>query len=126
MENFILKGTDDTPTIYFSKTEDKFLLEGRSLPEDVNKFYKPFIQWLNEYGKSPNPESIIEMKFEYFNTASSKILLDIFTKLDEIASDKNVSIKINWYYDKHDDDMKDAGEEFAAFIDLPIQIIRNE
>ncbi len=52
--------------------------------------------------------------------------MDIFTKLDEIASDKNVSIKINWYYDKHDDDMKEAGEEFAAFIDLPIQIIRNE
>ncbi len=63
MENFSLIGTDDTPTVYFSKAEGKFLLEGRSLPEDVNKFYKPFLNWLTEYGTNPNPESIIEMKF---------------------------------------------------------------
>ena len=55
------------------------------------------------------------MKLEYFNTASSKIILDIFTAIEKIANDR----KVVWHYDKDDEDMLEAGEDYQALIMLP-------
>lgn len=122
MERLEIKGTEDTPSVLFDKQEGIFQMGGRSLPEDVNKFYNPVLAWLDAYAQNPNPSSAFEMRFEYFNTASAKVLLDFFMKLDAIASDKGVAITVDWYYDKNDDDMKEGGEEYADFLSIPFTI----
>lgn len=126
MEKLEIKGTEDTPFVLFSKSEGVFQMGGRSLPEDVNKFYNPILSWLEAYSQDPNPNSVFEMRFEYFNTASAKILLDFFMKLDAIAASKGVSITVDWYYDKNDDDMKEGGEEYADFLSIPFNIIETD
>ena len=60
---------------------------------------------------------------EYFNTSSSKCILDVFKKLESI-SDSSVSVK--WYYEEDDEDMLEAGEDYEAIIDLSFEMIEVE
>jgi hypothetical protein len=58
----------------------------------------------------------------YFNTASSKIILDILLKLEEIRNN-GANVEIKWHYSSDDEDMMEAGEEYAEIVDIPIELI---
>ena len=113
-----LAGTEDTPSVILDKENNILEMSGRSLPEDAAEFYRPVLEWLDEYSASPNPETNFHMKLEYFNTASSKLLLDILTKLEDIDN-----AKVSWYYLDDDEDMEEAGEEFEELIDVEFELI---
>jgi hypothetical protein len=113
MQLIEIKSTEDTPQVILNTTANKFELSGRSLPEDAAEFYQPILNWLDQYAKSPNGETIFEIKLEYFNTASSKLILDVLTKLEDIENSV-----IHWYYYEDDEDMEEAGEEFSELIDV--------
>jgi hypothetical protein len=122
MENLFIKPNDDTPEVNFS-TSGALSLSGRALPEDAASFFLPLIDWLSAYEAAHLSIPItFEMKLEYFNTASSKMLLDIFNKLESI-SQKGGSAKVNWYYPDGDDDMQEAGEEYAELVDIKFEMI---
>ena len=110
MEVIKIQGTDDTTTVTLEADKGLFEISGRSLPEDVTAFYAPILSWLDDYAGNPNPKTVFTFKLVYFNTASSKLLLDILVKLEEIHSDgKDVWIKCSCPDD--DEHMKEAGEE---------------
>ncbi|MDX9769951.1 MAG: DUF1987 domain-containing protein [Tenuifilaceae bacterium] len=120
METIKILGTDDTPTVILDADNDIFEISGRSLPEDVTAFYDPILNWLDEYASSPNAKTVFTFKLVYFNTASSKLLLDILMKLEEMHEDgKDVLVK--WYYPEDDEDMQEAGEEYADIVDVPFE-----
>jgi len=122
MNSIIIKAADDTPAITLDPASGVFEMKGRSLPEDVVKFYTPVLEWLNEYAKSPNAQTVFDFKLTYFNTASSKIILDIMLKLGEIhEAGKNITIK--WHYPSDDEDMEEAGIEYAEIVDIPIEMV---
>ena len=118
MNPIIISPTEDTPGIKLDAASEIFEISGRSLPEDVVKFYKPILDWLDDYSKSPNSSTIFDFKLSYFNTASSKIILDIFMKLEKIS---NITIK--WHYPSDDEDMMEAGEEYSDIVDVPIEMV---
>ena len=118
MTAIIIEETRDTPGVILDAASNKFELNGKSLPEDVSSFYDPILEWLENYAKSPNKETLFEMKMTYFNTASSKMLMDILFSLEEMSEDGN-NIKIHWYYKEKDEDMKEAGEEYADIVEIP-------
>jgi hypothetical protein len=118
MKSIYLKGTFDTPNVIFDKETGVFEISGRSLPENAYSFYKPLLDWLDEYKKAPNEETVLHIKLEYFNTASSKALLDIFTKLEGLKA-----AKIAWHYMFDDEDMEEAGTEYAELVDVPFEFI---
>jgi hypothetical protein len=125
MEALNIQGTEDTPTVVLNPAEKQFYISGRSLPEDVTSFYQPVMDWLENYSKQPF-DMAFETKLEYFNTASSKILLDIFMKLEEIKQESNCKIEIKWFYDSSDEDMLEAGEEYKELVeDLEFSIHSN-
>lgn len=119
MEVLNIIGTDDTPTVNFNYSEGQFIISGRSLPEDVTSFYKPVISWLNAFSNNPKEEAKFIFKLEYFNTASSKILLDIFMKLEEISEDSGKTFSVVWNFQESDSDMQEAGEEYAELVTVP-------
>jgi hypothetical protein len=112
MEIINLEGTEDTPKIILDKDKGLFEISGRSLPEDAAEFYAPILEWLDKYQSAPNPETNFLFKLEYFNTASSKLILDILSKLDNIAG-----TRVTWYYHEDDEDMEEAGEEFSELVE---------
>jgi hypothetical protein len=123
MEAFTIEGSYDCPAITLDKENNLFEISGRSLPEDVVTFYEPVIDWLNEYMKDPNPETIFDFKFIYFNTASSKVILDILTLFEEMIENDH-QVKVRWYFNEYDEDMQEAGEEYAEMVEVPFEILQ--
>lgn len=122
MEVIKITGTDDTPSVHLDKAGGILELSGRSLPEDVTAFYQPIIDWIDAYVKDPNDKTVFNFKLEYFNTASSKIILDVLLKFEEIAeSGKEVVVK--WFYNEDEEDMLEAGEEYADIVDIPFEYV---
>lgn len=121
MEVIKIKGTEDTPNVILDAESNIIEFSGRSLPEDVVTFYAPVIQWIEEYGKSPNAKTEVIFRLEYFNTASSKILLDILLKFEEIMNDGH-EIVVQWYFQEDDEDMEEAGEEYSEIVDIPFEM----
>lgn len=120
-----ISGTEDTPEINFNSTANEFLISGRSLPEDVTSFYKPVFEWLESFLSTTSQKAVFKFKLEYFNTASSKIILDILMKLEEVKEERGSDITVEWFYDESDDDMLEAGEEYKDLVELPFHIIAN-
>lgn len=121
MDIIKLEGTEDTPMILLDPKNKIFEISGRSLPEDCSEFYKPILNWFREYVKTDVEDIIFDFKFEYFNTASSKIILDILLILEALA-EKGCSVKIIWHYQADDEDMMEAGEEFGEIVEVPIEL----
>lgn len=116
MEALFIEGTDDTPKIILDKKNGVFEISGRSLSEDSVEFYKPVLEWIAGYSKDTNDSTVFIFKLEYSNTASSKLIQDIMNALEEIPE-----IKIIWYYQQEDEDMEQAGYEFAELVEIPFE-----
>lgn len=122
MEPISIDGTAKTPTVKFDAKAGVFEIKGRSIPENSIEFYKPLVDWLEEYGKSPLPLTQVNVQLEYFNTSSSKCILDVFKKLENIQKSKN-EVVVNWYYEEDDEDMLEAGEDYESIIRVPFKMI---
>ncbi|PJC62663.1 MAG: nuclear pore complex subunit [Flavobacteriales bacterium CG_4_9_14_0_2_um_filter_32_27] len=124
MEIIILEGTPKTPTVEFKPLEGYLLLRGRSIPENSIEFYKPLIEGLEAYNQNPQPTTNVDIQLEYFNTSSSKCVLDVLKKLEVING--NSKVTINWYYEEDDEDMLEAGEDYQAIINVPFKMVEVE
>lgn len=121
MENYTLEGTPKTPNIVFDLKQGILDLKGRSIPENSIEFYKPLIDALDRYATVSQPTTTVNVQLEYFNTSSSKCILDVFKKLEAI--NKNGSaVTINWHYEEDDEDMLEAGEDYQAIINVPFKM----
>lgn len=122
MEVIKISATDDVPNVILDKENNHFEFNGRSLPEDVATFYNPILEWIDKYAQEPNEKTNVIMKLEYFNTASSKMILDILLKFEEIHTAGH-DVTISWYFLEDDEDMEEAGEEYADIVDVPFEQI---
>lgn len=118
MEDINIEGSPKTPEVRFSAAEGRFALSGRSIPENSVEFYSSILNWLDQYGENPLENTIMDVKLEYFNTSSSKCILDVFKKLEQIKNNGS-KVTVNWFYESDDEDMLEAGEDYDAIIDIP-------
>jgi len=125
MENISIEGTPKTPTVNFDYEKGLIEIKGRSIPENSIEFYKPMVDWLEGYGKEPQGKTVVNIQLEYFNTSSSKCILDVFKKLESIHKADN-DIVINWYYEEDDEDMLEAGEDYQSIIRVPFNMVELE
>lgn len=118
-KDIYIESTYKTPEILF-KTEEGFLsIKGKSIIEDVEFFYKPILSSIYEYINNPNEKSFVVIDLEYFNTPTSKVLMDMFIKLKKL---KNLNVK--WYCDSEDDDMYFTIKDFRTIVEIDIEIIK--
>jgi hypothetical protein len=61
----------------------------------------------------------VNIRLEYFNTSSSKCLMDLLRRVEKSA----VTASVNWYYESEDEDMLEAGEDYDAIIELPFRLV---
>ena len=98
MQDLILKSTPLSPKVEFY-SNGNLKMEGRSLPEDVEKIYAPIIKWIIDL----KAETVnFDINLEYFNSASSKKIMEILKYLD--ANNNIKQLNINWHYEEGDDD----------------------
>lgn len=122
MESLLIEGTAKTPTVRFDAHQGLIEIKGRSIPENSIDFYRPLVDWLDRYAQSPKQQTKVNIQLEYFNTSSSKCILDVFKKLEAIHKSNN-EIVINWYYEEDDEDMLEAGEDYESIIRIPFKMI---
>ena len=121
MNALIIEATDETPSVILDKENGRFEISGKSLPEDVTTFYDPILQWLEDYASAANPETTFRFQMLYFNTASSKLIMDILLKLEEMVED-GLQVNVDWCYMEDDEDMEEAGEEFSEIVEVPFDL----
>ena len=122
METISIEGTPKTPTITFDINKGFLEIRGRSIPENSIEFYKPLVDWLEKYASKPQMNTNVNIQLEYFNTSSSKCILDVFKKLEAINKSGS-QVVINWFYEEDDEDMLEAGEDYQAIINVPFKMI---
>ena len=125
METLRLEQTDDSPFVMLDKENNRFEISGKSLPEDVVDFYQPILDWLNSYRSEPNSNTEFSFKLIYFNTASSKLILDILMTFEEMVEEGH-NVLIKWLSHKSDEDMQEAGKEYEEMVDVPFEHVTYE
>ena len=123
MENLVILTSPETP--YFPKVNfnvDTGLCEiiGESFMEETYKFYAPLMTWLEQF-IAQKKKVLLNIKLTYFNTSSSRSILDILDLLREYQ-DNGGEIEVNWFYDPNDPDMEDEVEDFKIESGLDINL----
>ena len=110
-----------TPEVDLNADEGILMISGKSIPENAVEFYKPVFEWIENYSAKPKEKTEIKIQLEYFNTSSSKCLLDIFRKFEALHNSGKSVVGITWLYEEDDEDMKEAGEDYQTIVKLPIR-----
>lgn len=104
MEKFTSDPTSSLPLVDFSP-EGYLKLEGRAIPENANNLFDPLINYIDQLTSSC---VTFDIKLEYFNTASSKKMLEMLKHLD---ANTNVSdITVFWHFEEGDEDSLETAE----------------
>ena len=119
----VLDKTEDSPEIILDKMGNKFDFSGTSIPEDTKKLYQPVFNWIDKYIENPNDETVVNFNMIYFNTSSTKSILDIMIQFKKLAKDGKMLI-INWYFPEDDEDMYEAGVGFSKMVRFPFNYIK--
>lgn len=122
MNNLIIQGSKSTPAIHFDADTKIMEITGESYPENALEFYKPIFDWLAQYFEAGGDKAVFNFKLMYFNTSSSKAILDILDVLDEKFR-SGIDIQINWMYQQDDEDIMESGEEFAEGLTVPYKLV---
>jgi hypothetical protein len=131
METLVLEGSTINPRVNFEPSERTLEISGYSRPENVRDFYLPLIEWLEEYKlwilKNQKADESLEpitfkFKYIYFNSSSAKFIHDIMLVLSEMQK-SNIPIKVYWFFDEDDDELREAGEELSDMANLPFHYV---
>ena len=106
MQNIYIEATSSTPQVNFDQS-GKLMMKGRSLILNVDEFYSPLIEWVSKLNA---PVVRFTIDFDYFNSASSKQILEMLKLLD---SNNNVKdFDVFWHFEKDDEDILEIGQIF--------------
>jgi len=122
MQKLIIKKTFESPAVNFDPDNGLLEIEGKLIPENAKRFYKPILDWLDEYTQKPQSSTQVKLHFYYFNTISSKFILKILTKLDGIYKN-GFAVNIEWRYFENDEDGLEEGEEFSELTSVPFEFV---
>jgi len=118
MKVLYLPPAEDTPEVLLEPRSKIQKISGRSYTENTEMFYIPIINWIEDYCALPDSEVNLHFKYVYLNTSTVKILIHLFTKLEDFVL-KGVPVQIFWYYSFDDDDLLQTGKEFSEIVNLP-------
>ena len=106
MQDLILEPTNITPYAKF-ETNGQLLLKGRSLVFDVNLFFQPLIDWVNQL---ETPTIDFQIDFDYLNSGSQKKILELLKIIDAKTGIK--TFNVIWLYETDDEDILEMGQLF--------------
>ena len=120
MEVLKREPTAQTPTINFDPTNGLMEIKGRSIPYDSDDYWMPILSWFESYVVAPFESTVFKINLEYFNISSSKRILFLLYKLNEIA-DKGLDVQVEWEYKSDDEDMYEVGQDYAYMVKVPFK-----
>lgn len=121
MKNLIIESTKITPKVNFNLNGD-LKIEGRSIPEDPESFFKPLFDWIQEYFKTTTSNTKLDVQLEYVNSGSSKFILS-FMKIFKENHAKGCNCIINWIYEEDDENVLELGMHYKSLLNIPFNLV---
>ena len=128
MQNLKIKGVQDEfyiPEVNFDFNTGICEISGESYLEETLEFYEPLIDWLNQYISEIKKPIEFNFKLSYYNTSSSKKILDILRVLKDYEK-IGQKVDVNWFFEENDIDTIEDIEDFMMITGLKINLIQYE
>jgi len=122
MEILFRDATPKTPEIHFDPVSGVMQIKGRCIPDDPDSFWLPVLNWFESYMMKPVERTTFRINLDYFNIASSKRILFLLYKLNELAESKN-EVCVEWYHRENDEDMFEVGQDYAYMVRVPFKFV---
>jgi hypothetical protein len=125
MKSLIINKEPDSPfypEVVFNAETGICEISGESYMEEAYKFYAPLMDWVKEFIANENKALTLNFKLIYFNTSSSRLIVDFLETIRKIIDNGN-QINVNWYYDPEDPDVKDEVEDFELESGMEIKLV---
>lgn len=121
MDNLIIeKASSVMPYINFNAETGVCEIEGQSYITNTYAFYEPIYAWLEEF-TSRTPKIDFNIKITYFNTSSSKCILEILRILRRFR-DRKGDLHVTWHLNKLDEDLEDEVQYFSMATGIDIDL----
>lgn len=120
MNDLIITSTDKSLEVDISYGILNFT--GRSILTDPKIFFDPIISWVNKYMKQPAEETVVNIKLEYIDTASTQSLYQVLRQLNSLKK-QGLVFMVNWYVEDEDPEMKELGEMIEQRLGTEFQYI---
>lgn len=125
MDPLKIVATGSTPEISLDANSGIFKFKGKSVPDDAEQFYSAALEWIEAYVGNALDETQVEFNLEFFNIASSKRILFILYKLNELM-DAGKHVLVKWHYIENDHDMLEVGQDYAFMVKVPFEFVRSK
>ncbi len=125
MENLIIAQTKQTPQIELHITDKLLRISGESYPENAMDVFQPLIERLEQFFSHPAQALTVELRVEYQNTSSSKMMYEIINKLSGYQ-DAGHNIRLAWFYPEGDIDLLENCEMFLEDASFPYEIVEEK
>lgn len=123
MTSLYIKGTHESPSISLNIDSSEFNITGKSIIEDAETFYQPVLDWFSDFDGS-NIDLLIDL--EFFNISSSKRILYLLYKLNDIMDKSDAKVSVKWVYQTGDEDMLEVGQDYAYMVNIPFELVEVE
>jgi len=108
---FEKEATTSTPYVLADEARSYVRIEGRSFHADVIAFFKEIIDWLDVYLKTDFRTFTFDCEMSYFNSSTSKLLQNIFAKMDKRAA-QGKEITVNWIVSSDNEIIIECGQDY--------------
>ena len=119
MSIYHLKQTGQTPEIEFNIANGEITISGKSYPENVHDTFDDLLRHIENYNEKPCNPTTINFNWQYYNTATSKMIVKILLALKK---DEN-NLKVNWFCKTEFSMMIEKGELIKEVMGLDMDII---
>ena len=121
MQSLSIPPTFVTPKILFNPEQQQFEISGNSFLENQQDFYTHVVEWVaNNEGEFPEWTELI-FRMDFVCTTSMKSLQLLLTSLKSIVN-HGKNLKISWYYNQNDEDIKETGRQLSQHTGLSFDI----
>ena len=97
---FRMSGTHQRPTVVIDIEKGFFEISGSSIPENPMEVFTPIFDNLNTYLDNPKETTELNFRLDYFNTSTSKLMLDMIHKLEVLTEKDGLLIEYEATTDK--------------------------
>ena len=120
MQTLFIKATETTPQVSFNGQTGEFFIGGKSITEEADSFFQPVIDWIaNNRFYTP---ITLTIDLEFFNISSSKRILYMLYKFNDMAEQLETPVSVKWLYQKGDEDMMEVGQDYAYMVNIPFEL----
>ncbi|MEZ4936294.1 MAG: DUF1987 domain-containing protein [Crocinitomicaceae bacterium] len=122
MNFFTIEETPKTPAVTLDPEKGLLEIVGRSVPSEAEEFWDPILEQFDTYCLHPAAETSVKINLEYFNISSSKRLLFLLYKMNDLI-DRGFNVEIEWMYKENDEDMYEVGRDYAFMVKVPFHFV---